>query len=54
MVNQKKTGEPVYCPLPPHVAELLLTVRSSQKANANERYFFWTGTGFTKTITSNW
>jgi hypothetical protein len=23
MLYQAKTGEPVYCPIPPHVAELL-------------------------------
>lgn len=54
MIYQKKTGEPVYCPVPPHVAELLLNVPGSQKGNTNERYFFWTGEGLTKTITSNW
>lgn len=54
MVYQKKTGEPVYCPVPPHVAGLLRNVPASQKANTNERYFFWTGAGLAKTITSNW
>jgi integrase/recombinase XerD len=54
MVYQRKTGDPVYCPIPPHVAELLNTVPASQKGNSNERYFFWTGDGLAKTITSNW
>lgn len=54
MVYQKKTGDPVYCPIPPHVAELLRGVPASQKGNANERHFFWTGAGLPKTITSNW
>jgi integrase/recombinase XerD len=54
LVYQKKTGEPVYCPIPPHVAELLLSVPASQKGNANEVYFFWTGEGNHKTITTNW
>ncbi|MBV8729285.1 MAG: tyrosine-type recombinase/integrase [Acidobacteriia bacterium] len=54
MVYQRKTGDPVYCPIPPHVADLLVTVPASQKANSNERYFFWTGEGLAKTIASNW
>jgi integrase len=54
MVYQKKTGDPVYCPIPPHVADLILAVPASQKGNTNERYFFWTGAGLAKTITSNW
>jgi integrase/recombinase XerD len=54
MVYQKKTGEPVYCPIPPDVAESLRTLPASQKGNTNERYFFWTGNGTPKTITTNW
>ena len=54
MVYQKKTGDPVYCPIPPDVAEALLTVPASQKGNTNETYFFWTGAGLPKTIVSNW
>jgi integrase/recombinase XerD len=54
MVYQRKTGDPVYCPIPPHVAEILQDVPASQKGNTNERYFFWTGEGLAKTITSNW
>jgi integrase len=54
MVYQKKTGEPVYCPVPPHVADLLLSVPASQKGNMNDKYFFWTGNGTAKTITTNW
>jgi len=54
MVYQKKTGEPVYCPVPPHVAEMLLSVPAGQKGNTNEKYFFWTGSGTPKTITTNW
>ena len=53
-VYQKKTGEPVYCPLPPHVAEMLAILPASQKGNTNETYFFWTGVGKEKTITTNW
>jgi integrase len=54
VVYQKKTGEPVYCPIPPHVAEILTNVPASQKGNTNEKYFFWTGVGKPKTIVSNW
>lgn len=54
MVYQRKTGDPVYCPVPPHVAELLQTVPSSQKGNTNERYFLWTGAGLPKTVVANW
>lgn len=54
MVYQKKTGDPVYCPVPPHVAELLTTAPASQKGNTNERYFFWTGVGLAKTVVANW
>ncbi len=54
MVYQRKTGEPVYCPIPQHVAEAMRSLPPSQKGNTNERYFFWTGAGLPKTITSNW
>jgi len=54
IVYQKKTGEPVYCPIPPQVAEMLRTLPASQKGNTNEKYFFWTGSGTPKTITTNW
>jgi integrase len=54
MVYQRKTGDPVYCPIPPHVAEQLQNVPASQKGNTNERYFFWTGQGNAKTIVTNW
>ena len=53
-VYQRKTGDPVYCPIPPHVAEMLLNVPASQKGNSNETYFFWTGQGKPKTVVSNW
>jgi integrase/recombinase XerD len=54
MVYQKKTGDPVYCPIPPDVAAMLLNVPASQKGNTNATYFFWTGEGLAKTVTSNW
>jgi hypothetical protein len=36
MVYQKKTGDPVYCPIPPDVAEALRTIPASQKGNTND------------------
>lgn len=54
IVYQKKTGEDVYCPLPPDVAEMLINVPESQKGNTNATYFFWTGNGDPKTVVSNW
>jgi integrase len=54
ILYQRKTGEPVYCPVPPHVAELLNSIPASQKGNTNARYFFWTGNGNPKTVVSNW
>jgi len=54
MVYQKKTGDPVYCPVPPDVADKLLSVPASQKGNTNDKYFFWTGHGTAKTIMTNW
>ena len=54
LVYAKKNGEPVYCPIPPHVAEMLLNVPASQKGNTNDRYFFWTGSGISKTVVANW
>lgn len=51
---QKKTGEWVYCPIPPFVAGLLNSVPASQKGNTNARYFFWTGNGTPKTLVTNW
>ena len=47
-------NRPVYCPIPPHVKDVLVDVPASQKGNANERYFFWTGNGNPKTVVSNW
>lgn len=54
IVYQKKTGDPVYCPVPPHVAAMLPILPASQKGNTNERYFFWTGNGTPKTVVANW
>jgi integrase/recombinase XerD len=54
MIWQRKTGDPVWCPIPPDVARMLLSVPASQKGYANETYFFWTGAGLPKTVVANW
>lgn len=41
LLYQAKTGEPVYVPLPSHVAEALRTIPLGRKPNP--RYFFWSG-----------
>lgn len=52
MLYQAKTGEPVYCPIPPHVAELLRTVPPGP--SPSPRYFFWSGNGLAKSAVSDW
>jgi integrase len=54
MVYQKKTGDPVYCPIPPDVAHALNGLVPTQKRNTNETYFFWTGAGKPIVAVSNW
>lgn len=54
ILYQRKTGDPVYCRIPPHVVQLLCSVPASQKKNTNDRYFFWTGNGMAKSLVSNW
>src|SRR5579864_5879225 len=47
-----KTGNPVYVPLPPDVAELLRTIPPGP--SPNPRYFFWSGNGSPKSVVGNW
>jgi integrase/recombinase XerD len=47
-----KTGNPVYVPLPPDVAELLRTIPPGPCPNP--RYFFWSGNGSAKSVVGNW
>ena len=44
-----KAGTPVYCPLPPYVITALEATISP-----NDRFYFWTGNGKVKTITTDW
>ncbi len=44
MVYQKKPATQCTAPIPPHMADMLLTLPASQKGNTNETYFLWTGT----------
>ncbi len=54
LLYQRKTGDPVYCPIPPDVARMLQSVRSSKGDNSNDTYFFWTGRGAPKSIAQSW
>jgi len=47
-----KTGNPVYVPLPPNVAESLRTIPPGP--SPNPRYFFWSGNGSPKSVVGNW
>jgi len=47
-----KTGNPVYVPLPPNVAEALRTIPPGP--TPNPRYFFWSGNGSPKSVVGNW
>jgi integrase/recombinase XerD len=49
---QAKTGEPVYVPLPPEVANALRQVPPGVKPNP--RYFFWNGSCTVRSATSVW
>ncbi len=48
LLYQAKTGTPVYVPIPEHVVEAL------NKIENGSEYFFWTGRGSVRTITTNW
>ena len=47
-----KTGNPVYVPLPNHVATALRDIPPGPKPNP--RYFFWSGNGSPKSVVGNW
>lgn len=47
-----KTGNPVFVPLPPDVAQALREIPAGIKSNP--RYFFWTGHGKLKSAVGNW
>ncbi len=47
-----KTGNPVYVPLPPDVAEALRSIPLGP--SPNPRYFFWSGNGSPKSVVGNW
>ena len=51
LMYQAKTGEPVYCPIPPHVAEALRDIPNGLRPNS--RYFFWSGNGHPKTAVAD-
>jgi integrase len=47
-----KTGNPVYVPLPPDVADFLRRIPAGPCPNP--RYFFWSGNGSPKSVVGNW
>jgi len=52
LLYQAKTGQPVYVPLPPDVAEALRTIPDGPRPNP--RYFFWSGNGLPKSAVADW
>ena len=52
LLYQAKTRQPVYVPLPPHVAAALRSVPAGPKPN--RMYFFWSGNGLPKTAVADW
>jgi len=52
LLYRAKTGNPVYVPLPKHVADSLRSSPSGPKPNP--RYFFWSGGGSPKSVVGNW
>jgi integrase len=46
---QQKTGNPVYCPLPPFLVDKLTAVK-----NDNERFFFYDGTSQPQSTVKSW
>jgi integrase/recombinase XerD len=49
LLRMEKTGTPVWCPIPPDVADQLRSVE-----NSNPAYFFWSGNGTGKSIYGDW
>jgi integrase len=49
LLRTEKTGTPVWCPIPPAVAEMLRSIE-----NRNPAYFFWTGNGTADSAYSDW
>jgi integrase/recombinase XerD len=52
LLYRAKTGNPVYVPLPRHLADSLRNIPPGPKPNP--RYFFWSGNGSPKSIVGNW
>jgi integrase len=51
-LRRAKTGQPVYVPIPPDVAEALRNIPPGPVPNP--RYFFWTGNGLLKSAAADW
>jgi integrase/recombinase XerD len=52
LLYRAKTGNPVYVPLPKHVADSLRSIPPGP--TPNPRYFFWSGNGSPKSVVGNW
>jgi integrase/recombinase XerD len=51
-LRRAKTGQPVYVPIPPDVAEALRNIPAGPAPNP--RYFFWSGNGKLKSAVADW
>jgi integrase/recombinase XerD len=51
LLYQEKTGEPVYCVIPPDVAKEIRDVPMGKEGNP--RYFFWSGNGLPKSAVAD-
>ncbi len=52
LLYMQKTGEPVYCLIPPSVAEELQNVPPGLQPHPG--YFFWSGNGLVKSAVADW
>ena len=52
LMYRAKTGEPVFLPLPKHLADGLRNIPPGPKPNP--RYFFWSGNGEPKSCVADW
>jgi integrase/recombinase XerD len=51
-LRRAKTGQPVYVPIPPDVADALCEIPPGPAPNP--RYFFWSGNGKLKSAVADW
>jgi integrase/recombinase XerD len=51
-LRRAKTGQPVYVPIPPDIADALRNIPPGPAPNP--RYFFWSGNGLLKSAVADW